>query len=106
MPRRAMPTPRRCAPSTRTSHATSAWTCAWCPSPTDSPCAASATSAMNGWPLAQYLVHLGYTLQLFALLARDVLWLRGLLVAAQSVLAAYAWWHGLWPYVFWNALFV
>ena len=55
---------------------------------------------------AQYLVHLGYTLQLFALLARDVLWLRGILVAAQTVLAGYAYARGLWPYVFWNALFV
>ena len=54
----------------------------------------------------QYIVHLGYLLQLFALLARDVLWLRGILVAAQSVLAFYAWTQGLWPYVFWNALFV
>lgn len=56
--------------------------------------------------LAQYLVHVGYTLQLFALLARDVLWLRGILVAAQSVLAFYAFTRGLWPYVFWNLLFV
>lgn len=56
--------------------------------------------------LTQYLVHLGYMLQLFALLARDVLWLRGILVAAQSVLALYAWTQNLWPYVFWNALFV
>ncbi|MGH8482392.1 MAG: Crp/Fnr family transcriptional regulator [Nevskiaceae bacterium] len=57
---------------------------------------------------ALYLVHLGYLLQLFALLARDVLWLRGILVAAQSVLAAYAWLQGpeYLPYVFWNALFV
>lgn len=56
--------------------------------------------------LYQYSIHLGYLLQLFALLARDVLWLRGILVAAQSVLAAYAWSQGLWPYVFWNVLFV
>jgi CRP-like cAMP-binding protein len=56
--------------------------------------------------IAQYLVHFGYLLQLFALMARDVLWLRGILVAAQSVLAFYAWMQGLWPYVFWNALFV
>lgn len=57
---------------------------------------------------AQYLVHFGYTLQLFALLARDVLWLRGILVAAQSVLATYAWMRGpqYLPYVFWNGLFV
>lgn len=54
------------------------------------------------------LVHFGYLLQLFALLARDVLWLRGILVAAQSVLAFYAWLRGpeFLPYVFWNALFV
>jgi CRP-like cAMP-binding protein len=58
--------------------------------------------------LAHYLVHLGYVLQLFALLARDVLWLRGILVAAQSVLAVYAYMRGpeFLPYVFWNALFV
>lgn len=58
--------------------------------------------------LAQYLVHFGYTLQLFALLARDVLWLRGILVCAQSVLAFYAYTRGpaFLPYVFWNLLFV
>lgn len=57
---------------------------------------------------AIYLVHFGYLLQLFALLARDVLWLRGILVAAQSVLAIYAYLRGpeFLPYVFWNALFV
>ena len=58
--------------------------------------------------LGLYLVHFGYLLQLFALLARDVLWLRGILVAAQSVLASYAYLRGpeFLPYVFWNALFV
>jgi CRP-like cAMP-binding protein len=57
---------------------------------------------------ALYLVHFGYLLQLFALLARDVLWLRGILVAAQSVLALYAFLRGpeFLPYVYWNALFV
>lgn len=57
---------------------------------------------------ALYLVHFGYLLQLFALLARDVLWLRGILVVAQSVLAAYAYLRGpeFLPYVYWNALFV
>lgn len=55
-----------------------------------------------------YLVHFGYLLQLFALLARDVLWLRGILVAAQSVLAVYAYMRGpeFLPYVYWNVLFV
>lgn len=58
--------------------------------------------------LTFYLVHFGYLLQLFALLARDVLWLRGILVVAQSVLAAYAYLRGpeFLPYVGWNALFV
>jgi hypothetical protein len=60
---------------------------------------------MTGW-LLEYLIHFGYALQLFALLARDVLWLRSLLVAAQTVLAIYAWTRGLYPYVFWNGLFV
>jgi cyclic nucleotide-binding protein len=57
---------------------------------------------------ALYLVHFGYLLQLFALLARDVLWLRGILVVAQSVLAAYAYLRGpeYLPYVYWNLLFV
>jgi hypothetical protein len=57
---------------------------------------------------ALYLVHFGYLLQLFALLARDVLWLRGILVAAQSVLASYAYLRGpeFMPYVWWNVLFV
>lgn len=57
---------------------------------------------------ALYLVHFGYLVQLFALLARDVLWLRSMLVFAQSVLAAYAYLRGpeFLPYVFWNALFV
>ena len=55
-----------------------------------------------------YLVHFGYLLQLFALLSRDVLWLRGILVAAQTVLAIYAYVRGpeFLPYVFWNVLFV
>lgn len=54
------------------------------------------------------LVHFGYTLQLAALLARDVLWLRGILIVAQGVLACYAYLRGpeFLPYVFWNALFV
>ena len=57
---------------------------------------------------ALYLVHFGYLLQLFALMARDVLWLRGMLVVAQSVLAAYAYLRGpeFMPYVWWNVLFV
>lgn len=56
--------------------------------------------------MSAYLVHVGYVLMLGALMARDVLWLRGTLVAAQSVLAAYAWAIGVLPIAAWNALFV
>lgn len=52
------------------------------------------------------LVHLGYALMLVALLARDVLWLRAILVAAQSTLAAYAWFTDRPSMAAWNALFV
>ena len=43
---------------------------------------------------------------LCALVARDVLWLRGMLVAAQSTLTAYAWLTGRPGMAAWNALFV
>lgn len=52
------------------------------------------------------LVHLGYALMLCALIARDVLWLRGILVAAQSTLTAYAWLTDRPSMAAWNALFV
>lgn len=52
------------------------------------------------------LVHLGYLLMLVALLARDILWLRALLVAAQANLGLYAWTQGLGGMMFWNGLFV
>ena len=51
-------------------------------------------------------VHIGYALMLVALLARDILWLRAVLVCAQSNLALYAWTHGLAGMTFWNSLFV
>lgn len=53
-----------------------------------------------------YLVHLGYALMLIALLARDILWLRGLLVIAQGLLAYYAWYRGIQQIAIWNLLFV
>lgn len=56
--------------------------------------------------MTAYLVHVGYVLMLCALLARDVLWLRATLMAAQTVLAAYAWSIGVVPIAAWNALFV
>ena len=52
------------------------------------------------------VVHLGYGLQLLALLARDVLWLRGLLVCAQSLNAFYAFHIGADAIGGWNAVFV
>lgn len=55
---------------------------------------------------AAQLVHLGYALMLCALCARDVLWLRAILVAAQSTLTAYAWFTDRPSMAAWNALFV
>lgn len=57
-------------------------------------------------PLTANLVHVGYGLMLAALVARDILWLRGLLVCAQSTLAAYAWSIGAHGMAGWNLLFV
>lgn len=56
--------------------------------------------------LQDSLVHIGYALMLIALLARDILWLRGILVISQSVLACYAWYRGVLPIAFWNVVFV
>lgn len=53
-----------------------------------------------------YLVHVGYGLMLIALLARDILWLRSILVAAQGLLACYAWFRGVPQIAYWNLLFV
>ncbi|MGE0815111.1 MAG: Crp/Fnr family transcriptional regulator [Vicinamibacterales bacterium] len=56
--------------------------------------------------MSAYLVHVGYGLMLAALVARDVLWLRILLVAAQTVLAVYAFSIGVPAIWRWNLLFV
>jgi hypothetical protein len=56
--------------------------------------------------LVQYLVHVGYGLMLLALLARDVLWLRALLVLAQVNLSLYSWFRGIDSIAAWNAVFV
>jgi CRP-like cAMP-binding protein len=53
-----------------------------------------------------YIVHVGYVLTLCALLARDVLWLRVLLAAAQTLVASYAWSIGVLTIAGWNAAFV
>lgn len=52
------------------------------------------------------LVHIGYALMLAALLARDILWLRGILVISQSFLAWYALHRGVLPIAYWNVVFV
>jgi len=52
------------------------------------------------------LVNGGYTLMLCALVARDMLWLRGTLVVAQGLLALYAWRVGVASIAFWNVVFV
>lgn len=61
---------------------------------------------MNTYWTPDLLVHSGYALMLVALLARDILWLRAVLVGAQSNLALYAWTHGLLGMTVWNSLFV
>jgi hypothetical protein len=55
--------------------------------------------------MTPYLVHAGYALMLCALLARDMLWLRGVLVGAQGLLAVYAWRIGVPSIAVWNVLF-
>lgn len=52
------------------------------------------------------LVHTGYVLMLFALTARDILWLRSTLVLAQGLLAIYAWRMGVPNIAVWNVVFV
>jgi len=56
--------------------------------------------------MTTYLVHVGYSLMLCALLARDILWLRAILIFAQGSLAEYAYANGLISISFWNWLFV
>jgi len=56
--------------------------------------------------LTHAIVHVGYTLMLCALVARDVLWLRAILVAAQFCIGLYAWRIGVPSIAAWNGLFV
>lgn len=51
------------------------------------------------------LVHVGYSLMLAGFLARDILVLRGLLVAAQVIVTGYAFSIGAAAIASWNALF-
>jgi CRP-like cAMP-binding protein len=56
--------------------------------------------------MAAELVHVGYALMLCALIARDILWLRAILVCAQFNLCLYALFQHLAGMAFWNGLFV
>lgn len=56
--------------------------------------------------MTEYLVHIGYSLMFWALLVRDIVWLRGLLIAAQASLALYAMMLGLFGISLWNWIFV
>lgn len=56
--------------------------------------------------LASVYVNLGYGLMLLALLARDMLWLRSILIIAQSLLCSYALLAGSPNVAAWNGLFV
>ncbi len=56
--------------------------------------------------MATILINSGYFLMLSALLVRDILWLRTILIAAQSILMSYALISGNENIAFWNGLFV
>ncbi len=56
--------------------------------------------------LNYFLINGGYLLMLAGLLARDILWLRVILVISQSVLGVYAYRVGNMPMTFWNFVFV
>jgi hypothetical protein len=55
--------------------------------------------------LTPYIVHVGYVLMFCAFLARDVLWLRGLLVIAQTMIVIYAARVGVPSIAAWNVVF-
>ena len=52
------------------------------------------------------LINLGYGLMLAALLARDILWLRIMVLTAQGSLATYGWSFGDPNVAVWNSIFV
>lgn len=54
----------------------------------------------------QILLHLGYILMLIALVVRDILWLRSILISAQVSLFCYALIQGHHLVAFWNFVFV
>lgn len=60
---------------------------------------------LGGIASADLIVHLGYFLVLCALLARDMLWLRSILMIAQGCFVGYGLIENLPPILIWNALF-
>lgn len=52
------------------------------------------------------LINLGYSLMFCAFMARDILWLRGIIMTAHSTLGTYAWVSGNTSMMSWNYLFV
>jgi CRP-like cAMP-binding protein len=52
------------------------------------------------------LVNFAYVLMLCAFLARDILWLRSLMVTAQILVVVYTWHAGVPVVSLWNAVFV
>ena len=55
--------------------------------------------------MTQLLVNLGYILMLLALLVRDILWLRSILMSAQIILFSYGLVSENYSVAFWNILF-
>jgi hypothetical protein len=53
-----------------------------------------------------FLIHFGYLLMLCAFIARDILYLRSLLICAQSIVVVYTWRMGVPIVAGWNVLFV
>ena len=55
--------------------------------------------------MTQFLVNLGYVIMLLALLVRDMLWLRTILMSAQIILFSYGVITANYSVAFWNTLF-
>ncbi len=55
--------------------------------------------------MTQFLVNIGYILMLLALLVRDILWLRTILMSGQIILFSYGLASGNYSVAFWNILF-
>lgn len=61
---------------------------------------------MNVWSLDHLLVHVGYLLMLAGLITRDILWLRLILIVAQTCLGVYGLHIDNSAITFWNFVMV